>query len=102
MALGAGFILLYPISVLSGSVLLARRRGMVLAGLATVFYGVLLWMVRSEIVPAQGLGDVPYLPAKHLIYSIFVTGVACATVATIGAYLAESLRSADVRLEELP
>jgi two-component system sensor histidine kinase PilS (NtrC family) len=96
----AGFILLYPISVLSGSVLLVRRRGMVLAGLATIFYGVLLWLVRSEIVPPQGLGDVPYLPTKHLIYSIFVTGVACATVATIGAYLAEGLRSAGVRLEE--
>lgn len=96
----AGFILLYPISVLSGSVLLARRRGLVLAGIATVFYGALLWMVRSEIVPPQGLGDVPYLPTKHLVYSIFVTGVACATVSTIGTYLAESLRSAGVRLEE--
>ena len=96
----AGFILLYPISVLSGSILLTRRQGMLLAGLATVFYGALLWMVRSDIVPPQGLLDVPYAPAKHLIYSIFVTGVACATVSTIGAYLAESLRSAGARLEE--
>lgn len=96
----AGFILLYPISVLSGSVLLFRRRGLVLAGLATVFYGMLLWAVRAGLVPPQGLSDVPFLPAKHLIYSIFVTGVACATVATIGAYLADSLRSAGARLEE--
>jgi two-component system sensor histidine kinase PilS (NtrC family) len=96
----AGFILLYPISVLSGSVLLYRRQGVVLAGLATVFYGGLVWAVRAGLVPAQGLQEVPYLPAKHLIYSIFVTGVACATVATIGSYFAESLKSAGERLEE--
>jgi two-component system, NtrC family, sensor histidine kinase PilS len=96
----AGFILLYPISILSGSVLLARRRGMVLAGLATVFYGGLLWAVRAGLVPPQGLLDVPTLPTKHLLYSIFVTGVACATVATIGAYFAEGLRTAGARLEE--
>lgn len=96
----AGFILLYPISVLSGSVLLYRRQGLVLAGLATVFYGGLVWAVRAGVVPAQGLQEVPFLPAKHLIYSIFVTGVACATVATIGSYFAESLKSAGERLEE--
>src|SRR5262249_14983017 len=34
----AGFMLLYPLSVLSGSVLLYRGKGLVLAGLATLFY----------------------------------------------------------------
>jgi two-component system sensor histidine kinase PilS (NtrC family) len=97
----AGFILLYPISVLSGSVLLLRRRGFVLAGLATVFYGGLLWAVRAGVVRPQGLADVPDLPAKHLVYSVFVTGVACATVATIGAYFADNLRSAGARLKEV-
>jgi len=96
-----GFILLYPISVLSGSVLLFRRHGMILAGLATVFYGALLWAVRSGVVPPQGLQDVPYAPAKHLVYSIFVTGVVCATVATVASYLAEGLQSAGERLEEV-
>jgi two-component system sensor histidine kinase PilS (NtrC family) len=96
----AGFILLYPISVLSGSVLLRRRLGVILAGLAMVFYGGLLWAVRAGAIPPEGLSDVPDMPAKHVIYSIFVTGVACATVATIGAYLADSLRRAGVQLEE--
>ncbi len=96
----AGFILLYPISVLSGSVLLYRRQGLVLAGLATVLYGGLVYAVREGLVSAQGLYDVPYLPAKHLIFSIFVTGVACATVATVGSYFAESLKSAGERLSE--
>jgi two-component system sensor histidine kinase PilS (NtrC family) len=96
----AGFILLYPISVLSGSVLVYRRQGMVLAGLATILYGGLLWSVREGLVPAQQLFDVQFLPARQLLYSIFVTGVACATVAAIGSYLSESLRSADEKLEE--
>ncbi len=96
----AGFILLYPISVLSGSVLLYRRQGLVFAGLATVFYGALVYAVREGLVPPQGLYEVPYLPAKALIFSIFVTGVACATVATIGSYFAESLKSAGERLSE--
>ncbi len=48
----AGFILLYPISVLSGSVLVYRRQGLVLAGVATVLYGSLLWAVRDRPRPA--------------------------------------------------
>src|SRR5262245_36646577 len=96
----AGFGLLYPMSVLSGSVLLYRRQGLVFAGLATVFYGAVVFAVRAGLVPPQGLYDVPFVPAKHLIYSIFVTGVACATVATIGSYFAESLRSAGEQLSE--
>jgi two-component system sensor histidine kinase PilS (NtrC family) len=97
----AGFILLYPISVLSGSVLLlSRRGGLLLALLATLFYASTLWAVRLGLVPPQGLSDVFLLSAKALFYSIFVTGVACGTVALIGSYLAESLRHAGEKLEE--
>src|SRR5262245_21658102 len=96
----AGFMLLYPISVLSGSVLLYRWKGLILAALATVFYAALLWAVRSGAIPPQGLADVPYMFAKHLLYSVFVTGVACGTVALIGAYLSESLRDVGEQLEE--
>src|SRR6266581_1244326 len=81
---GAGFMLLYPISVLSGSVLLRRRDSLVLAGVATLLYAGTLWAVQARLVPAQGLADVPFLPAQAILYSIFVTGVACATVAMIG------------------
>ena len=95
-----GFMLLYPISVLSGAVLLYRRAGMVFAGLATLFYAGVIWAVREGWVPAQGLSDVPYLSSKALVYSIFVTLVACTTVALIGSYLSESLKSVGERLEE--
>ena len=95
----AGFMLLYPISVLSGSVLLYRRNAVVLAGLATLFYAAMLWAVRNDWVPGQGLADVPAMPVKHVLYSIFVAGVACATVALIGSYLAENLERVGQRLE---
>jgi two-component system sensor histidine kinase PilS (NtrC family) len=97
----AGFMLLYPISVLSGSVLLYRRKSLVLAGVATLFYAGMLWAVRDGwIAGGQALADVPAMPVKHVLYSIFVTGVACATVALIGSYLAESLESVGQKLEE--
>jgi two-component system sensor histidine kinase PilS (NtrC family) len=95
----AGFILLYPISVLSGSVLLYKRKSLALAGVATLLYAAMLWAVRNGWVAGQGLADVPAMPVKHVLYSIFVTGVACATVALIGSFLAESLENVGLRLE---
>jgi two-component system sensor histidine kinase PilS (NtrC family) len=96
----AGFMLLYPISVLSGSVILYRRKSLLLAGVATLFYASMLWALRNGWIPAQGLSDVPDIPVKQVLYSIFVTGVACATVSLIGSYLAESLESVGQKLEE--
>src|SRR5687768_5808659 len=97
----AGFILLYPISVLSGSVLLHRNRGLILAGAACILYASLLAAVRTGAIPAgPGLADVLYMPIQQLVYSVFVAGVACVTVALIGSYLSESLQSAGERLEE--
>jgi two-component system, NtrC family, sensor histidine kinase PilS len=96
----AGFMLLYPISVLSGSVLLYRGRGLILAAVATFLYGSMLVIVRSGQVPAEELSEVHLLPVKLLVYSVFVTGVACATVALIGSYLAESLETVGEKLEE--
>jgi two-component system sensor histidine kinase PilS (NtrC family) len=40
------------------------------------------------------------MPVKQVLYSIFVTGVACATVGLIGSYLAESLEKVGQKLEE--
>jgi two-component system sensor histidine kinase PilS (NtrC family) len=94
----ASFMLLYPISVLSGSVLL-RGKGLALAGLATVFYGGVLWAVRMGWIPEQGLWDIPAMPAKHLLYALFVTGVSCATVASIGSYLSHNLQTVGEKLE---
>jgi two-component system sensor histidine kinase PilS (NtrC family) len=96
----AGFILLYPISVLTGSVLLFRGGGLALAGVATFLYAGLLGAVRTGLIPPEGLSDILFLERKAVLYSVFVTGVACATVAFIGSYLSESLHTAGERLQE--
>ncbi len=95
-----GFMLLYPISVLSGSVLLYRRGGLYLAGVATLCYAAMIWAVRRGMVPAQGMSDIPWMAPRQLLYLVFVTGVACVTVAMIGSYFVESLRRAGERLQE--
>jgi two-component system sensor histidine kinase PilS (NtrC family) len=96
----AGFMLLYPLSVLSGSVLLYRRQGLLLAGVATLFQAILLWAVREGRIPPQGLTDIPDVPVKHILYSIFLTAVSCATVAMIGGYLAQRLETVGAQLEK--
>ncbi len=97
----AGFMLLYPISVLSGSVLLSRRGGLALAGLATFLYAGTLWAVRTGLRARPGPLRRPLAAHQGTSsISVFVTGVACATVALIGSYLSESLRHAGEKLEE--
>jgi len=95
-----GFILLYPLAVLTGSALLVRGWGVTLSVLATLLYAGILLLVRGGLLPPQGLSDVPLLEPKHLLYPVFVTGVACAAVGMIGSYLARSLRAVGERLEE--
>jgi two-component system sensor histidine kinase PilS (NtrC family) len=93
-----GFLLLYPLAVLSATMLVPRRGALAVAGLATVLYGGLLLAVRSGMLSSHGLGDVVDLPPRPILYSIFVLGVACATVAVLGTYLAESLQHAGRQL----
>jgi len=94
-----GFLLLYPLAVLSATMLVPRRGALTVAGLATVLYGGLLLAVRSGVLSPHGLRDVVDLPTRALLYSIFVLGVACATVALLGTYLAESLQHAGRQLQ---
>ena len=96
-----GFLLLYPLSVLSATMLVSRRGALTLAGVATVLYGGLLAAVRDGLLPpSQGLAGLSDLPPLALLYAVFVLGVACATVALLGSYLAESLQHAGIKLRE--
>jgi two-component system sensor histidine kinase PilS (NtrC family) len=87
-----GFLLLYPLSVLSAAVLVSRRGALSLSALATALYAALLLAVRLGLPAPPGLEDVMAIPPRALGYAVFVLGVACATVALLGAYLAESVR----------
>jgi two-component system sensor histidine kinase PilS (NtrC family) len=96
-----GFMLLYPIAVLSGSVVLPRGRGLLLAAMATLLYAELLWLVRSQLIPPQGMGDALTLPVKALVFSVFVTALACGTISVTGSYLAQSLQTAGEEAADL-
>lgn len=97
----AGFMLLYPMAVLWGSVLASdRRAGVLLAAMAALLYGTLLAAARVRLIPMAGLADVVAMPVNQLVYSVFVTLVACLTVAFVGAHLSANLRSVGEQLEE--
>ncbi len=96
-----GFLLLYPLAVLSATMLVPRRGALALAGVATGLYGGVLAAVREGLLPStEGLAGLKALPPLALLYAVFVLGVACATVALLGSYLAESLQHAGVKLRE--
>ena len=97
-----GFLLLYPLSVLSATMLVPRRGALVLAGLATALYGGAAGCaVREGLLPPAGArGRAARCRPRALLYSVFVLGVACATVALLGSYLAESVQHAGVQLRE--
>ena len=94
------FLLLYPLAVLSAAMLVQRRGALIIAGAATALYGGLLALVRAALLPPVGLAGLSDLPLRPVLYSVFVLGVACATVALLGSYLAESVQHAGVQLRE--
>jgi two-component system sensor histidine kinase PilS (NtrC family) len=96
-----GFLLLYPLAVLSATMLVPRRGALALAGVATALYGGLLAAVREGLLPTtEGLAGLQQQPPSALLYAVFVLGVACATVALLGSYLAESVQHAGAKLRE--
>jgi two-component system sensor histidine kinase PilS (NtrC family) len=54
-----GFVPLYPLAVLSATLLVSRRGALFFAALATALYGTLLAAVKLEAVGLPGLADVP-------------------------------------------
>ncbi len=96
----AGFMLLYPISVLSGGALLSRRHGLLLAGVATILYGGLLALVHHGLLAPRGLAELRGLPLLPLLNSVLVVGVTCATAGLIGGWLSESLRRVGQELQD--
>ena len=68
--------------------------------MATLLYAALLLGGARRLDRRRRVSPTSLPARKHLLYSVFVTGVACATVASIGSYLAESLRDAGQKLEE--
>lgn len=94
------FLLLYPLSVLSATMLVPRRGALALAGAAALLYGALLAGGRAGWLSLEALPWLRGQPPLTLVYSVFVLGVACASVALVGAYLAERERHTGAQLRE--
>jgi two-component system sensor histidine kinase PilS (NtrC family) len=95
-----GFVPLYPLAVLSATLLVSRRGALFFAVLATALYGTLLSSARLGVIAPRGMAEVPDVPLRPLVYGVFLVGVACSTVALLGTYLAESLQHAGRQLRE--
>jgi two-component system sensor histidine kinase PilS (NtrC family) len=80
-------------------VLLQRRGGVIAAVIATAFHGGLYYATRVGILRAYEYSEIPLMPLKTIVYSVFLTAVACVTVAMIGAYFVQSLSRIGVKLE---
>ena len=93
----AGFVALYPVVILCGTVALGR--GFVFAGLATLLYGVTLLLIRSHLIAPEGLGEIALGPLRPLINSILILALVGGTVAALGRYLARSLAYAGEQLD---
>jgi two-component system sensor histidine kinase PilS (NtrC family) len=93
-----GFVILYPVVVLCGSVLVGR--GFTLAWLATLMYGGLLYFVREGRIPPEGLSDFAFGPARTVINSIILMALSSLMVAVLGRGVTRSLQRAGTSLDE--
>jgi two-component system sensor histidine kinase PilS (NtrC family) len=94
----AGFIALYPIVVLCGTVALGR--GYVFAGIVTLLYSGVLLLIRAELIAPEGLRSVALGPLRPLLNSILILSIVCAAVAALGMYLARSLERVGAQLDQ--
>ena len=99
----SNFSFLYLISIISASIILFGRGGLVAATVASVLYGALvqaLYLGAIRAYPSAARPTSVVLPAQVVAYTIFLNVFAFYTVALLTSYLSESLRLAGRRLEE--
>jgi len=101
--LESNFSFLYLISIISASIILFRRGGLMAATVASILYGALVQALYLGAIRAYPLAAEPAsvaLPAQVVAYTIFLNVFAFYTVALLTSYLSESLRLAGRKLEE--
>ena len=99
----SNFSFLYVISIISASIILFGRGGLLAATVASVLYGALvqaLYLGAIRAYPAAAQPTAVVLPSQVVAYTIFLNVFAFYTVALLTSYLSESLRLAGRRLEE--
>ncbi len=99
----SNFSFLYLISIISASIILFGRGGLVAATIASLLYGALvqaLYLGAIRPYPAVAHSGTSVLPAQVVAYTVFLNVFAFYTVALLTSYLSESLRLAGRKLEE--
>jgi two-component system sensor histidine kinase PilS (NtrC family) len=99
----SNFSFLYLISIISASIILFGRGGLLAATVASVLYGALvqaLYLGAIRAYPAAPQPTAVVLPSQVVAYTIFLNVFAFYTVALLTSYLSESLRLAGRKLEE--
>ncbi len=93
-----GFAILYPISVLCGSVLLGR--GHVFALIANILFAGSIGLVRLGWIPPEGLQVIATGPLRNLLTPIIGMFLLCFSVSALGQFLARSLMKAGQSLDQ--
>jgi len=92
-----GFAILYPISVLCGSVLLSQ--GFFFATVANVLFASVLLLVRNGIIPEEAIGQIARGPLRGLLGVLVGMALSSYPVAALGQFLAKALKRAGESLD---
>ena len=85
-----GFSILYPISVLCGSVLLGR--GFLFATVANVLFASILLLVRADVLPNEAVGQIAHGPVRGLFGALVGMLLSTFPVAALGQFLTKALK----------
>lgn len=94
------FSFLYLILIITASILLFRRGGLLIASSAWLLYGVLVEAIYFRILPLYPRGDLEGvdLSERRVLYLLFSHLFSFLTVAYLTSHVSEKLRSAGERL----
>lgn len=92
-----GFAILYPISVLCGSVLLGR--GFLFATVANLLFATVLLLVRNGLIPEEAVGQIARGPLRGLLGALVGMALSSFPVAALGQFLARALKRAGESLD---
>ena len=92
-----GFSILYPISVLCGSVLLGR--GFLVAAVANGLFASVLLLVRAGMIPDEAVGQIARGPLRGVLGAIVGMALSSFPVAALGQFLTKALKRAGESLD---
>jgi two-component system sensor histidine kinase PilS (NtrC family) len=92
-----GFSILYPISVLCGSVLLGR--GFLFASVANLLFASILLLVRAGVLPDEAVGQIARGPLRGLFGVLVGMLLSTFPVAALGQFLTKALKRAGESLD---